>query len=199
MTCKNVKLKWKLNGKPQRQKLFKNSERENNFEVEKLGAKILWIGITMNQFLIGIKNIPTRLTLIQITPTKINPFQKIWEISDQSMIKTTFMQYKRYSHHWGFLQYTRHQYLLMGVQASLHHHHMNHRQKSWYLKEILNHSTIHPIRYRTYHLTLIQTQVSQILLRQIHLTHQTMSIINEHDVWKRTKRNAGVKSVLMTQ
>ena len=93
----------------------------------------------------------------------------------------------------------RHQYLLMGVQVTLHHHHMNHQQKAWHLKEIRIHTKIHPIRYQTYQLIRIKTQVCQILLRQSHLTHQMMIIINGHDVQKRTKINAGVEHILITQ
>ena len=87
----------------------------------------------------------------------------------------------------------------MGVQATLHHHHTIHKKKAWHLKEILSHAKIQPIRYRTYQLTWIKTQVWQILLLQIHLTHQTASIINKDDTRKRTKINSRVKHVLITQ
>ena len=66
-------------------------------------------------------------------------------------------------------------------------------------KEILRHVKIYPIRYCAYQLTRIQTQVCQILLCRIHLTHQTMSIVNKGDVQKRTKINSGVKRISMSK
>ena len=82
---------------------------------------------------------------------------------------------------------------------TLCHHCMTHLHKSQNLEEILSHTTINQIRYLTYNLALIQTQVHQILLHNSHLTHQTTSIINEDDKRKSTKRNTGVKVVLVTQ
>ena len=87
----------------------------------------------------------------------------------------------------------------MGQQVTLYHHRMTHNQKSLHLKEILRHATTHPIRYRIYQLTRIQSQVFHILLCGIHLTHQTTSIKTKDDVLKRTKINVREKHVLMTQ
>ena len=52
----------------------------------------------------------------------------------------------------------------------------------WHLQEIQWHTTTHPIRYQTYHLTRIQIQVHQILLRWIHLTRQTKNIIKDDQI-----------------
>ena len=52
----------------------------------------------------------------------------------------------------------------------------------------------HPIQYRTYQLTWIQMQVFQILLCGIHLTHQTMSIINEDNIQKRILKKLQCKN-----
>ena len=87
----------------------------------------------------------------------------------------------------------------MGLQVSLYHHHMTHKQKLWHLNEILSHVTIYQIRYSTYHLTRNKTHFYQILLHQSHTTHWMMSIIKKEDLWKMTKRNAVVKRVLMTK
>ena len=67
--------------------------------------------------------------LIQITPNQIKPFQKVLQTPDQSIIQPTFMQYKIYWHRWYILCYTLRQYLLIGVQVTLQHHHMTHQQK----------------------------------------------------------------------
>ena len=115
------------------------------------------------------------------------------------MIQRIFMKYKIYWNHQYILRYKIHQYLLMGVEMSSHHHHTTHRKKEWHIEEILIHTAIHPIRYRTHHITRIQTQVCQILLRQSHLIHQMTSIINKDDMKKGTKINSGVKWVSMNQ
>ena len=83
--------------------------------------------------------------------------------------------------HWCIylLWYPLHQYLPMGKQETLNHYHMTHRQKTYSLKEIPQHATDNPIWYRTYQLTWIQIQFSHILLCQINLSNQTMSIINQ--------------------
>ena len=88
---------------------------------------------------------------------------------------------------------------MMGQQVTHHHHVMTNKQKAWYLKDTLRHATIHPIWYRTYHMTRIKIQVCQIILRWIHLTHQKTNIINKDNVQKRTNINAGVKRVSTTQ
>ena len=49
--------------------IFKNAERENNFEVEKLGAKNSENWNHTDSILIGIKNISTWFMLVQITLT----------------------------------------------------------------------------------------------------------------------------------
>ena len=87
----------------------------------------------------------------------------------------------------------------MGEQVTLRHHCMTHQYKSWHLREILIHTTTHPICYWTFHMTQIQIQVFQILSFRVHLTHKTMIVINKDDVQKMTKRNHGVKRVLINQ
>ena len=49
-----------------------------------------------------------------------------------------------------------------------------------------------------YQMTPIQIQVLRILIPLIPLTHQIISIINEDDVQKTIKINAGVKQVSVT-
>ena len=57
-------------------KNFKNSERKNNSEVDKVGRE---------KSIFGITTIPTQFALIQITPTRINPFHPIQQTLDKSM------------------------------------------------------------------------------------------------------------------
>ena len=95
------------------------------------------------------------------------------------------------------LRYPLHKHLCMG-QVTLHHHLITHQQKAWHLNAKLCHATTTPIRYRRYQMTRIQIQVHQILLCQIHLTHQTTSILNKGDVRKIIKINSGVRFVSMT-
>ena len=92
-----------------------------------------------------------------------------------------------------------HEYLLIEVQVTFHHHLTTHWHKAWQLEDIPSQKTIQPIRYRTYHLTWIHTQVHQILLHRSRMNHQTASIINKDDTRKRTKINSRVKHVLITQ
>ena len=76
---------------------------------------------------------------------------------------------------------------------------MNPQQKPWHLIEILHHVITNPIPFRMYQLTWIQNQVFLIIFCQIHLTRQTTILINEDNMWKRTKTNARIKHVLVTQ
>ena len=87
----------------------------------------------------------------------------------------------------------------MGEQVTLCHHHMTNHQKARHVKEIIYHTTTHPILYWTYYMNRIQIQVRQIILRWIHLNHQTTRIINEDDVWKIIKIDTGVKHVSTTK
>ena len=103
------------------------------------------------------------------------------------------MQYKIYFRVW----FPLHTYFLMGHQVTLDHHRMIRQSKAFHLNAILRHAKIHPIWYRTYHMTRIQIQVDQILFRRIRWIRETTSIINEDDVWKRIKINARVKRVSM--
>ena len=65
-------------------------------------------------------------------------------------------------------------------KLTLHHHCIAHHcQQVSQLQEIIRHAKKHPNWYHTYQLTLIQTQVCQILLRQTHLTHLTPGILKE--------------------
>ena len=98
------------------------------------------------------------------------------------MIQPIFVNYKRYCHRqyiWyiHLIRYLIHQYLLMGQQVTLNHHHTTYLQKALHLKEKLLHAIIQPIRYQTCQLTRIHIQVHQILLCRIYLTHQTTSIM----------------------
>ena len=89
------------------------------------------------------------------------------------------------------LQYPYHATLLT-EPVTLHHHQMaNHCQQASHLQEILCHTTTHPNRYHTYQLTLIQTQVFQIILRWTHLT-QTTGILNKDNQRVRNFRLKGV-------
>ena len=123
----------------------------------------------------------------------------ILQTLDESMIQPTFVQYKWYWHRWYILRYTHDQYLLIGVKVTLHIYFLTHYQKAWYLKEILNHTKNHPIRYQMYQLTRIQTQVFQILLFHVQFNHKMMGIINEYTMRKRAKINAGLRRVATTQ
>ena len=60
---------------------------------------------------------------------------------------------------------------------------------------MLCHATTHPIRYWTYQITQIQTQVHQIHLFWTHLNHQTPGILKDDDT---QKINVKVKIVSMT-
>ena len=117
------------------------------------------------------------------------------------MIQIIFVQYKRYCHSryiWYIYlkKYPIHQYLLMGQQVILDHHHMTHQNKLWQIKEILWHATTHPIRYRKHNLNRIQIQVFQILLYRIHMTHLKTSIIKEDDTRKKNSRVKNISIIL---
>ena len=104
----------------------------------------------------------------------------------------------QYIHYMRNLRYPLHKYLLM-EKVTVHHHFMTRHQKAWRLKVILRHTNTYLIRYWTYRLTQIQIQVHWILIYHFHLTHHTMSIINEYNVQKREKRNSRLKRVSVTQ
>ena len=63
---------------------------------------------------------------------------------------------------------------------TIHHHIItNHRQQAPHLQQMIRHTETQPYMYHTYQITLIQTQVHRIILRQ---NHWTLGILNEHDV-----------------
>ena len=159
-------------------KSFKNDERGNISEVEKVEHKnsVNWNHTEL--ILDKNKNSLTQSTLIQITMTRFNPFQTIQQTSYQSIIQKILMQYKIYWNYRYILYYLLHQYFHMGVQVTLCHNHMTHQKKSRHLKELLINVTSHPIWNSTYRMTRIHPQVCQILIRQSHLSHHRTGIIN---------------------